>query len=202
MRVLVACEWSGTVRDAFRTRGHDAYSCDIDATDYTSLYPEYHIIGDVRDYLDKDWDLIIGFPPCTYLTVAANRSLYHNWRIQARLEAIEFVKTLWNAPAPRIALENPVGVLSTQWQKPTQYIQPFWFGDPYLKKTGLWLKSLPPLERDPEHYVHGPVTPWVQHSGTQLGKMLGGVARDPKLRGRTFLGVARAMAQQWGSYGD
>lgn len=198
MRVLAACEWSGRVRDQFRTLGHEAYSCDTDATDRTSLYPEYHITGDVRDYLDKDWDLIIGFPPCTYLTVAANGWLEPNWRLEARQDAIEFVKTLWNAPAPRVAIENPVGRLSTQWQQPTQIVQPFWFGDSYTKKTCLWLRGLPPLVRDPEFYVHGAVSAWVS-SGTNPA---GGGTNTAKLRGRTFLGLARAMARQWGGNGN
>jgi len=198
MRVLVACEWSGRVRDAFRTRGHDAYSCDMDATDYTSLYPEYHIKGDVLDYLDKDWDVIIAFPPCTYLTNAANGWLDTNWRIEARAEALEFVKTIWGAPCPRIAIENPVGKLSTMWQKPTQIVQPFWFGDPFTKKTCLWLRGLPPLVRDPEHYWHGPISAWVS-SGTNPAK---GGTNTAKLRGRTFEGLARSMAVQWGSDGN
>lgn len=198
MRVLVACEWSGRVRDQFRALGHEAYSCDLDATPSQSPYAGHHIQGDVTEYLDKDWDIIIGFPPCTYLTTAANGWLDPQWRIDARQEAIEFVKTLWAAPCPRIAIENPVGRLSKAWQKPTQIVQPFWFGDPYTKRTCLWLRGLPPLERDPEHYHHGPITAWVS-SGTNPN---GGGTNTSKLRGRTFLGLARAMAKQWGGYGE
>lgn len=198
MRVLVACEWSGRVRDQFRMLGHDAYSCDMDATDAKSLYPEYHIQGDAREYLDKDWDLIVSFPPCTYLSVAGNRTFIPNWRLEERARAIEFVHLIWAAPAGQIAIENPVGILSSVWQKPTQIIEPYWFGDPYTKRTCLWLKGLPKLERDPERYVHGAVTPWVRNRSVYMG----GIANDPKLRGKTFPGIARAMAMQWGGNGE
>ena len=154
MKVLVACEYSGRVRDAFIAAGHDAMSCDTLPSEATG--PHYE--GDVRDVLGDGWDLMIAHPPCTYLTIAAEwaykeeqtkkirpGTLIGAARKKAREQAIEFVLTLANAPIDRIAIENPVGVLSSVWREPDQFIQPYEYGDDASKKTCLWLKNLPRL---------------------------------------------------------
>lgn len=188
MRVLVACEWSGRVRDAFRRKGHDAWSCDLDEGE--GEFREYHIRGNVLDYLDKDWDMMIGFPPCTYLS-----NVCHDYRESAYEEdAINFVRALWEADIPCIAIENPVGVLTRKFRQPTQIIQPWWFGDPYKKRTCLWLKNLPPLEMGKNWEHPSLCVPWV-NAGSSRGYGI----REPKLRGRTFQGIADAMAEQWGT---
>src|SRR5688572_912836 len=148
MRVLVACEFSGVVRNAFLAQGHDAMSCDILPTE--KLGPHYR--GNVLDILDESWDLMIAHPPCTYLSVSG---LHWNKKDPSRAdkteEALEFVRTLLSAPIPRIALENPVSCISTRIRKPDQIIQPYEFGHDASKKTCLWLKGLPKLE--PTRYV-------------------------------------------------
>lgn len=181
MKVLAACERSGRVRDAFIECGHDAYSCDIRPGQ--GQYIGNHIQGDVLEVLDKGWDLMIAFPPCTYLAVSGQSEYYQPWRIQAREYAVEFVMSLAKAPIERIAIENPVGRLSTYWRKPDQIIQPYWFGEPYTKRTCLWLKGLPSLK--PTDVYQGYKRPWVGN-GSKLDRDI------------TFTGIARAMAQQWG----
>lgn len=136
MRVLVACEYSGTVRDAFRARGHDAMSCDLLPTDV----PGPHYQGDVRDVLGDGWDLMIAHPPCTHL--AASGARWFHLKQQEQAEALEFVRLLMNAPIPRIAVENPVSVISSRIRKPDQIIQPWMFGHGETKATCLWLKGL------------------------------------------------------------
>ena len=180
MRVLVACEFSGIVRSAFLAMGHDAWSCDLNP----SWAGGPHLIGDVRDALNGGWDMMIAFPPCTYLATSGNRAMTEQpWRRLFQLEALEFVRTLLNAPIPKIALENPVGVISTQVRPPDQIIQPWWYGDPYVKQTCLWLKNLPPLKSTglASH-------PYINHARI----------RDPVIRSVTFPGIAQAMADQWG----
>ena len=146
MKVLVACEYSGTVRDAFIVRGHDAMSCDLLSTDA----PGPHYQGDVRDLIyspNFDWDLMIAHPPCTYLSVSGMHRTTRGLRDpQLTEDALQFVKDLMAAPIPRIALENPVSVISTRIRKPDQIVQPWWFGDDASKRTCLWLKGLPKLE--------------------------------------------------------
>jgi hypothetical protein len=182
MRVLIACEFSGRVREAFRALGHDAWSCDLLPTEIPS---PYHIQGDVRRELYSAWDLMIAHPPCTYLAV----SNVSNWkaRVREQEEALEFVRELLAAPIPRIALENPVGCLSTRIRMPDQIINPWQFGHEEMKRTCLWLKNLPLLvptdvRLTRESFAHNlPPTPyrWMHRS-------------------RTFRGIARAMAEQWG----
>jgi hypothetical protein len=200
MRVLIACEESGVVRREFRKRGHDAMSCDL----VPSRLPGPHYIGDVRDILHLDWDLMIAHPPCTYLSVSG---LHWNKRDPERAqkteEALDFVRLLLAAPIPRIALENPVSCISSRIRKPDQIIQPYEFGDDASKKTCLWLQNLPPLV--PTERVQGRM---VEHKGklverwanqTDSGQNKLGPSEDrAKIRSTTYAGIARAMAEQWG----
>ena len=182
MRVLVACEFSGIVRDAFRRQGHDAWSCDILPTEQGGP----HIQGDVREVLGAGWDLMVCHPPCTHLAVSGAR-----WFRDKRAEqavALEFVRTLLNAPIPRIALENPISIISSRIRKPDQIIQPWQFGHGETKATCLWLKGLPPLQ--PTQIVEG--------REARVHRMPPGPDRW-KERSRTFPGIAEAMASQWGS---
>jgi len=202
MRVLIACEFSGIVRDAFRKRGHDAWSCDLLPTEREGP----HIQGDVLLELDKGWDLMIAHPPCTYLTTTGNRwfkpEYVERWptRVQDREAAIQFFLALGNAPIEKIALENPVGIMSSLWRKPEQIIQPFQFGHEARKKTCLWLKNLPLLVPT---CVVGEGESVVFKSGKRMPKWYADLIRLPKAertlaRSRTFQGIADAMAEQWG----
>ena len=193
MRVLVACEYSGTVRDAFRARGHDAWSCDILPCDAD---PAYHHQGDVLNLLHDGWDLMIAHPPCTHLAVSGAR--WFKDKVQEQLEALAFVRTLLAAPIPRIALENPVSIISSHIRKPDQIIQPWMFGHEATKTTCLWLKDLPLLV--PTDMVgHG--ERHVTKSGRSLPKWynLPPSADRWKIRSATFSGIANAMAEQWGT---
>ncbi|KWH13412.1 hypothetical protein WT58_04345 [Burkholderia territorii] len=200
MRVLVACEYSGRVRDAFKARGHYTLSCDLLPTET----PGNHYQGDVRDVLYDGWDLLIAHPPCTYLTVAGVRWLYHpddkhlptnerrphpNYpnRRQDQSDALEFVRLLMNAPVDRIAIENPVSVISSRIRRPDQVIQPWQFGHGETKATCLWLKNLPVLR----------ATNIVAGREARVHMMPPGPDRW-KERSRTYGGIAAAMAAQWG----
>jgi hypothetical protein len=186
LRVLVGCEFSGVVRDAFnKVDGVEAYSCDLIDSERPSR--RYHIKGDVRDVLDDGWDLGIFHPPCTYLCRSGAR--WHSKKEKEKEEALEFVKILMDAPIPRIALENPVGIISTRIRKPDQIIQPWMFGHGETKKTCLWLKNLPLLR--PTDVVNGRYNRIQNHisPGPNRGKE----------RSRTYTGIAKAMAEQWGS---
>ena len=182
MKVLVACEFSGTVRNAFRKRGHDAWSCDLLPADDDS---EFHIEGDCREHLEG-WDLIISHPPCTHLAVSGARWFKDKQDEQA--EALQFVRTLMEAPCQRWALENPVSVISSKIRKPDQIVQPWQFGHGETKATCLWLKGLPLLE--PTKIVEG--------REAKVHKMPPSADRW-KLRSKTYEGIAEAMAEQWGS---
>lgn len=206
MKVLIACEESQTVCNEFRKLGHIAFSCDIQPC--SGGHPEWHIQADVIPMLDEQWDLIIAHPPCTYLTVTGNR-----WfnverygekalqRLKDREEAIKFFMEFVNCKCDRVAIENPVGVMSTRYRKPDQIIQPWEFGDPVEKKTCLWLKGLPKLQytnivEPPERVVF--------ESGKTMPKWYADLWKLPKeerskMRSKTFLGIARAMAEQWGN---
>jgi hypothetical protein len=152
MRVLVACEYSGRVRDAFIRRGHDAMSCDLLPTES----PGPHYLGDVRDVIGRGWDLMIAHPPCTYLSVSGMHWTTRGLRDpQLTEDALDFVRMLLAAPIPRIALENPVSVISSRIRKPDQSIQPWWFGEDASKKTCLWLKGLPKLMATNPHPPRG-----------------------------------------------
>lgn len=183
MRVLVACEFSGVVREAFRKRGHDAWSCDLlPALDGS----EYHHECPVEELLKfKAWDLIIAHPPCTYLAVSGNR--WYSDRPDLYNPAADFARSFFDY-ADRVAVENPVGRLSTLWRKPDQYVQPWQFGHPETKKTGLWLKGLPLLE--PTKIVPPPYDQKVWKMGPSEDRAM--------LRSITYQGIADAMAEQWG----
>ena len=192
MRVLVACEYSGTVRDAFLRAGHDALSCDLLPTDS----PGPHYQGDVRDILADGWDLMIAHPPCTHLAVSGARWFKDKQVEQA--EALDFVRLLLDAPIPRIALENPVSIISSRIRKPDQIIQPYEHGHEATKTTCLWLKGLPHLQ--PTALV-GKGARHVTKSGKSLPEWynLPPSADRWKIRSATFPGIAAAMASQWGA---
>lgn len=194
MRVLIACEMSGRVRDAFKAKGHDAWSCDLLPTRFAGN----HYQQDVLPLLDKNWDLLIAFPPCTRITNAGNRHKYLVKNQREKKEAIKFVDQLWNAPIPYIAIENPIGSLSTEWQKPTQIIHPYQFGHLEEKKTCLWLKNLPKLESTNNVQLEMMLTKTkkqrqkIQYEYCNLPPNLRAIYRS-----FTFKGIAQAMAAQW-----
>lgn len=196
MRVLIGCEFSGVVRDAFAARGHDAWSCDLGSSDI----PGQHYEGDVRDIITRGWDLAIFFPPCTYL---CSSGLHWNGRVSGRAEkteeALALVVDLMLAPIPKIALENPVGCISTRIRPFDQAIHPYQFGDDASKKTCLWLKHLPTLV--PTDFVLPRVVNgkprWSNQTDSGQNKLGPSVTRAME-RSRTYPGIARAMAEQWG----
>jgi site-specific DNA-cytosine methylase len=185
MRVLVACEYSGTVREAFRALGHDVLSCDLLASDDDS---PHHYQGDVRDVLYDGWDLMIAHPPCDHLAVSGARWFAEKRADGRQQAALDFVRLLMDAPIERIAIENPVSIISSQIKKPTQCIQPWEFGHGETKKTCLWLKNLPPLT--PTDVVEG---------REQRVYKLPPSADRWKIRSKTYQGIADAMASQWGA---
>lgn len=210
MKILIACEESQAVCIAFRELGHEAYSCDI--LDCSGGHPEWHIKGDVLEQLDKEWDLIIAFPPCTYLTNAGMCNMtrknstdeYRQNRINKRDEARDFILKIYNSKCKKIAIENPVGFLNSNWRKPDQIIKPYEYGHSVNKKTCLWLKGLPELkptkivEKDMEKAKLGKtVSSWYAKT---LKEGKGDLAKVSIIRSKTFKGIAKAMAQQWGDY--
>ena len=192
MRVLIACEYSGAVRDAFLARGHHAVSCDLLPSE--TFGPHYQ--GPVQDILNYGWDLMIAHPPCTHLAVSGAR--WFKDKAQEQAEALAFVRLLLTAPIPRIALENPVSVISSRIRKPDQVIQPWQFGHEATKTTCLWLKGLPHLT--PTNIV-GKGARHVTKSGKSLPQWynLPPSADRWKIRSATFQGIADAMAEQWGN---
>ena len=203
MRVLVACEFSQVVTKAFRERGHEAYSCDLLPTEGN---PKWHIQGDVIDVLNNGWDMLIAHPPCTYLTVTGNKWFKTEYkdrfpdRTEQRQSAINFFMLFAFAPIDKICIENPVGVMSTIWRKPDQYIHPYYFGEPHSKKTGLWLNNLPKLTPtnvvEPQFYIYkdGRRDPLWHVDTMKLS-----ATERTKARSKTFQGIADAMAEQWGN---
>lgn len=199
MRVLVACEFSGTVREAFRAKGHDAWSCDLLPTEKHPV--DKHYKGDVLDILDDRWDLMIAHPPCTYLSIAGyHYSLKDSKRMKKTFEALEFFKILYNAPIPKVCCENPVSMVSTLWRKPDQIINPFNFGVKERKSTHLWLRNLPllvptnPVKVEPRGFI-------IRKTGPKAGQKYNYYWRQGKKahdRSRTFQCIANAMAEQWG----
>ncbi len=190
MRILLACEYSGRVRDVLLARGHDAISCDLEPSDA----PGPHIQGDVRPLLQQQWDMLIAFPPCTYL---ASSGIHWNSRRPGRNlltdEAAEFFMLLVNAPIPKIAVENPIGVMSTRYRKPDQIIQPWMFGEDASKRTCLWLKNLP-LLKETNPLVKSRYSNQTPSGQNNLGPSL----YRARIRSLTYQGVADAMASQWG----
>lgn len=196
-RVLVACEFSGVVRDAFRAQGCDAWSCDFLPTEV----PGPHHQGDIMSFIHWDWDLMVAFPPCTYL---CNMGVWWNHKRPERWglteEAVRFFKTLWEWPIiPHIAMENPIGILSTKIRKPDQIIQPWQFGHEATKATCLWLKNLPPL-LSTQVVEKGEF--YTKKNGNRMAKwshITSGTRKEERARiaSRTFKGVAEAMAAQW-----
>lgn len=195
MRVLIACEYSGVVRDAFKRAGHHAVSCDLEPTDALGMHHQ----GDVRELLiPNSWDLMIAHPPCTYLSVSG---LHWNGRVPGRAamteQALNFVRLLMAAPIPRICIENPVSCISTRIRKPDQVIQPWWFGDDASKKTCLWLTDLPRL-RETNRLPGDDKTRRANQTPSGQNK-LGPSPMRAKLRSKTYQGIADAMAAQWGA---
>jgi hypothetical protein len=205
-KILISCEESQTICKAFRNLGHEAYSNDI--MDCSGGHPEWHLKMDAFEAVNHmEWDCMIGHPPCTYLTITGNKWFKPEFkdrfpdRHQQREDAIKFFIDLYNVNIPYVALENPVGVMSSRWRKPNQYVQPYEYGDPHSKKTGLWLKGLPKLvptkivepqfhiykdgRRDPIWHVETLKLPADERS---------------KARSKTFQGIADAIAQQWGNF--
>ena len=206
MKVLVACEESQAVCKEFRALGHEAYSCDI--VPCSGGHPEWHLQQDVLPLLKEKWDMIIAFPPCTYLTVTGNRWFNIDrqrekaiQRHKDRKEAIDVFMSFANADCERIAIENPIGIMSSEWRKPNQIINPWQFGDAFEKKTCLWLKGLPELT--PTNIVEIPPRKKFD-SGKSIPSWYAEAWNLPKeerskMRSKTFPGIAKAMAEQWGS---
>lgn len=194
MRVLCACEESQAVTKEFRKLGHEAYSCDIQ--DCSGGFPEWHIKGDVLPLLSDSWNLIIAFPPCTYLTFAGNRYLNVPGRFELRSAAADFFMSIVNSPCGRICIENPVGYMNSYYRKPDQIINPYQFGDSCRKRTCLWLKNLPLLL--PDYVVPAPDPVYIQSNGKKRYwvETVSGSDRQ-KVRSKTFPGIAAAMAFQW-----
>lgn len=221
-KILIACEESQTVAKAFRARGHEAYSCDL--LPQSGGHPEWHIQGDVLEIVGRGWDLMVAHPPCTFLTVSGVRWLSHpedkNLPFEQRrpnphypdrrknmLESVEFVKRLYDSNINRVAIENPIGLLSSYWRKPDQTIHPYMFGDKASKATCFWLKNLPKLT--PTNIVEkGEFREWIDaKTGKKKRQALWiyNVLKDARskqerqtLRSKTFQGIADAIADQWG----
>ncbi len=205
MRILIACEYSGVVREAFAKMGHDVTSCDILPSEIpASAWNNTHYQGDIRGILyTYKWDMIIAFPPCTHLAVSGSKYFKQKIADGRQQEGIDFFMLFANHPCPLIAIENPVGIMSSKWRKPDQIINPFQFGHPEAKKTCLWLKGLPKLI--PTNIL--PLPPsgrWNNQTKDGQNKLLvDGVwigwnnPLTQKLRGRTYQGIADAMAEQW-----
>ena len=197
MKILVACEFSGIVREAFAKKGHDAWSCDLLPTEI----PGNHYQGDIFDIIDDSFDLMIAHPPCTYL---ASMGIWWNAKRPERwpltFEAMDFVKKLWDAPIEKVAIENPVGYLNKHWMKPSQMIHPWQHGQEFSKPTCLWTRNLPPIL--PTSIV-GKGEFYTKKNGTRMAKwshITSGTKKEEraKIASRTFQGIADAIADQWG----
>lgn len=204
MKVLIACEYSGIVTSAFRKKGHEAYSVDLLNTDGD---PRFHFVDDVRNYLSEPWDLVIGFPPCTDLSAIGARYWPEKQADGRQQRSVELFLGIYNANSPKVAIENPIGWMNTNWRKPDQIINPYQFGDPWKKKTSLWLRGLPLLV--PTNVVE-PLGSWVD-GGTYTHRLRGqregsklavgasvSMSQRTRSRNKTFQGIADAMADQWG----
>ena len=199
MKILIACEESQTVCKEFRKLGHEAYSCDI--LPCSGGHPEWHLQQDITPLLEEDWDMIIAFPPCTHLAVSGARHFAKKIADGRQQQGIDFFMLFTNCKCPKVVIENPVGIMSTRYKKPSQIIQPYFFGDPYKKTTCLWIKGLPKLESTnivevcdmrTYHCKNGKkaiFSDWINKGGKDRQKN----------RSKTFLGIAKAMAEQWGN---
>ena len=212
VKVLVACEESQTVCKAFRERGHEAYSADI--VEPSGGHPEWHVLGDVlpiingnctfttmdgtQHQIEGTWDLLIAHPPCTYLSIAGNRVWNAPGREEKRQQAFAFFMAFINAKCKKIVVENPVGYVNSHFRKPDQIIHPYYFGDPWLKKTCLWLKGVPVLH--PSHMLPKPEPVYICFNGKKLYSTEGmkHTKDRAKNRSKTAPGIAAAMADQWG----
>ena len=191
MRVLIACEYSGAVRDAFVKNGHDAMSCDLLPTDV----PGNHHHGDVFDVINDGWDLMIAHPPCTHLAVSGAR--WFKDKVKEQAESLEFVRRLMDAPIDKIVIENPISIISSRIRKPEQIIQPWMFGHPEAKATCLWLKGLPTLSAT-DVLTKPECGYWSNQTPSGQNKL--GPSKDRwKERSKTYQGIATAMANQWGA---
>lgn len=193
MKVLIACEWSGAVRDEFFERGHDVWSCDLLPGE--GRHPYRHLQQDVRTLLEEQWDLIIAFPPCDHLAVSGARWFKDKRKDGRQQQGIDFFLLFTDVQCDKVCIENPVGIMSSHYRKPDQIIQPYQFGHPMAKKTCLWLTNLPPLKPtklvEPDYVIHG---------GKKISKWYSNAPKKDraKYRGITFPGVAQAMSEQWG----
>lgn len=201
MKILIACEMSGRVRDVFIKKGHDAWSCDILPTESKGN----HIQGDVLEILDDRWDMLIAFPPCTHLTVSGARYFEKKRKDGRQQQGIDFFMKMINAPIKKIAVENPIGIMSTMYRKPDQIIQPYYFGESVQKTTCLWLKNLSLLihirrkgffYKKVTHVEPGKVKTF--KSGRRMTEWYANLWGDAKTKSITFQGIADAMANQWG----
>lgn len=214
MKILIACEESQAVTKEFRAIGHYAYSCDLYSC--SGGHPEWHIKGDVSKVLNDVWDMIVSFPPCTYLTCAGNRSfslrMNSNEKVEARIRererAVDFFMMFANHTCPKVAIENPVGYMNTFYRKPDQIIHPYYFGDNAQKRTCLWLKGLPTLLHVDPATLKKPEPLYICAGEKCKGKRInwcegkrgikGGQEERSKARSKTFPSIAKAMAEQWG----
>lgn len=204
MKILLACEESQVVCIEFRKLGHESFSCDTQ--ECSGGHPEWHILDDVLNWLDDDWDIMIAFPPCTHLAASGARHFEQKIQDGRQQEAIEFFLAITRAPIPKIAIENPIGIMSNQYRKPDQIIHPYYFGDPEPKATCLWLKGLPRLEHFPQDDMFNKKT-WVEpeyiisKDGNKYSRIhwLGG--GSGKERSKFYPGISKAMASQWGQHG-
>lgn len=212
MKILVACEESQAITKEFRALGHEAYSCDI--LPCSGGHPEWHLEGDVFGFIDQGWDLMVAHPPCTYLSVSGARHLYNKDgsknldRYKNQREALDFVQKLMDCDIPRIAIENPVSVISSQIRKPDQIVQPWMFGDSASKTTCLWLKNLPKLVAT-NVVGKGEFKEWIDKKSGKMKRQATWYydalinAKSPEerrsLRSKTFKGIAQAIASQWGN---
>jgi len=205
MKILVACEFSGIVREAFKARGHDVWSCDLLPTEI----PGQHIQGDVLEILEDGWDMMIAHPPCTYLSYAGTAYWNNPGRAEKREAAMEFFMHLYNANIPRVCIENPVGCPNVVFRQPDQIVHPYFFGDRELKRTCLWLRGLPRLswnETDTlfekKSSVDSPAPKYVQKNGKKryFTDSISGYAKNRQsIRSCFWPGIAAAMAEQWGA---
>ena len=194
MRVLAACEESQAVTAAFRNAGHEAYSCDL--LPCSGGHPEWHIQGDVLDVLGNGWDMVIGFPPCTHLAVSGARYFAEKRADGRQQAATEFFLRIANCDCKRVAVENPIGIMSRLWRKPDQIIHPWQFGHPESKSTCLWLRGLPLLR--PTNVLCKPESGHWSNQTPSGQNRLGPSPERALLRSKTYEGIAMAMAEQWG----